>query len=206
MPDGINKGGQKYTFFYLYRLQIVVYLIEKNAIFILNYKYIIMAKKNTEGENLSRIKEILFGEDLTSIEDRFEAFRKESSESLRKLEVGFAKKLSDLEKLINSEKEKVTEKYDENKEVQQTINKVVKSDLSKIASRLEEEKTKIKQLLIQTEEKTVAQSRKLEDNVLSSIENLKNKLNEKLENLNNSKASNDVIADIFQGIAEKLRK
>jgi len=58
-----------------------------------------MAERGNETENLSRIKEILFGEDLSSIEERFEKFKKENTEAFQEIKNDFAAKIEEFEKL-----------------------------------------------------------------------------------------------------------
>jgi seryl-tRNA synthetase len=165
-----------------------------------------MTKNSTEGENLSRIKEILFGEDLTSIEDKFDLFRKESLGAISKLEADLVEKIGKLEKLISVGKEKTEKLQGENNQFQKSINKAINNDISKISAQVEEEKVKFNKLLIETEKKTKDNSRKLEENIISALNNLKKEINAKIDDLYNSKVSNELVADIFEGIAEKLRK
>jgi len=67
-----------------------------------------MAHSNpgSEGENLSRIKDILFGEDLQSIEQKLDVVKDKNSTELEKLREELNTRLKELELLISEKVER----------------------------------------------------------------------------------------------------
>lgn len=57
-------------------------------------------KTGSESENLSRIRDILFGEDLQGIEAKLEFFKKENSEINESLKREFEERIAKIEKTI----------------------------------------------------------------------------------------------------------
>jgi len=68
-----------------------------------------MAHSNpgSEGENLSRIKDILFGEDLQSIEQKLDVVKDKNSTELEKLREELNTRLKELELLISEKSKEV---------------------------------------------------------------------------------------------------
>ncbi|NOY50476.1 MAG: hypothetical protein GXO88_07945 [Chlorobi bacterium] len=165
-----------------------------------------MAKKNTEGENLSRIKEILFGEDLSSIEERFERFKTENLNEIQKLEQIIKSRFDDIEKQIAQGRKSVEKAHENAADIHKIISKEVKNDISKVELDIIKEKTRVDTLVKKMEDKTSENIKKFSDDVLKSVEDIKKSIEVKLNDIYENKADNELIANIFQDISEKLRK
>lgn len=164
-----------------------------------------MVEKGSETENLSRIKEILFGEDLTSIEERLENFKKENAAAFQDIKDDFKNKMDEFEKLL-SEKQKQTETtVKKTQELQHTFKDKIEENITNVNLEIVKEKTKIQETIQKIEEKNNEKVENLIKDINNSIAELKDLLTNKFDELNDKKIDSKTIADLFQTMADKLK-
>lgn len=164
-----------------------------------------MAEKGNETENLSRIKEILFGEDLSSIEERFEEFKKENVEAFHKIKNDFAAKMEEFEKLVNEKQKHVETAAKTSQDFQKTFSEKVEKNITNVNLEFVKEKTKIHQTIQKFEDNNDEKIESLRNDINKSISELKDIINVKFEELSETKIGRKDVADLFQTMADKLK-
>lgn len=170
------------------------------------FNNLIMTHKNIEEDNLSRIRDILFGEDLQGIEKQLSLFKEDSSKAFENLKDGFEDRFAKLEKLLLEKGEIAEDKQEKRIEVQSIVNNDFKDDVSKINLNILKEKTRVEKALEDTEDKLANRIDKLEDSLKSMIEKIMEDNNSRFNDLNVSKINKETLAEIFSGISEQLKK
>ncbi|PLX11157.1 MAG: hypothetical protein C0598_08805 [Marinilabiliales bacterium] len=163
-----------------------------------------MSDKSNETENLSRIKEILFGEDLSSIEERFEKFKLENKASFENIQDEFKQKLLEIEKVLSEQKQNSDSQFKTNDSVLKKLSDKVEKDISDLNLDIIKEKANIQQTLKKIEENNALQLNHFKDEINKSLDDIKKMMDEKLEDLNSRKADSKIIADLFHSMADKL--
>ncbi len=169
------------------------------------FNEIIMAEKGNETENLSRIKEILFGEDLSSIEERFDNFKNENIAAFQEIKSDFEKKMVEFEKLLSQKQKQTETTVKETQEIQETFKDTVEKNISNVNLEIVKEKTKIQETIQKIEDKNTEKLENLISDINKSIAELRDLLNSKFEEINDKKIDSKDLADVFQSIADKLK-
>ncbi|PLX02036.1 MAG: hypothetical protein C0595_12715 [Marinilabiliales bacterium] len=169
------------------------------------FNEIIMAEKGNETENLSRIKEILFGEDLSSIEERFDNFKNENIAAFQEIKSDFEKKMVEFEKLLSQKQKQTETTVKETQEIQETFKDTVEKNISNVNLEIVKEKTKIQETIQKIEDKNTEKLENLISDINKSIAELRDLLNSKFEEINDKKIDSKDLADLFQSIADKLK-
>ncbi len=164
------------------------------------------SKTGSESENLSRIKDILFGEDLQSIEQKLAFFKKENSEINSELKTEIENRFSSLEKSINDKLHLANNFNQECLESQNKTNGETKKEISDLNGKIQVEKEKMEANLSQQNEKILLKITELEKSLSEVIKGLKNEQNVKLEELRINKLSKENVSKLLIEMAEKLSK
>ena len=166
----------------------------------------IMSGTNTEGENLSRIREILFGEDLSSMESKFQLLRDESEKKFEELRKHVQENFDSLSKAINKEKETFEEKHEEKFVEQNNVNENLKQEIVNVNEVVISETKKLEKLMDEKQKHDEQNFTAFENKVMKMLDKINTDLGEAVSEMKNNKADNDAIADMFQEMANKFRK
>ena len=165
-----------------------------------------MAEKNNESENLSRIKDILFGEDLQSIDEQFKAFKDERSTAFEQLKQQLDERFKKIEDLLSRKSSEVEKVQEESIEVQKTINQDFKKEMSKVTLDVLKEKVRIEKIINNNDdvfsEKITLMRKELESMIEKAIKDTNVKHNE----LKDNKIDKNTIADLFLVLSKELKK
>lgn len=165
-----------------------------------------MTQKTNESENLSRIKDILFGEDFQGLEKQFILLKEESKKSYDELNLIFEKRFESLEqKLIEKINEITIIHNDINKE-QQILKDEIKTDITKVNDEQLKESDKIEKIIIQKQQDFNEQISIFENKINENIAKILKETSLKYEKLNTTKINREVFADMLTELSEKLKK
>jgi len=164
------------------------------------------SKTGSEGENLSRIRDILFGEDLQSIESKLAITKKEYSEISDGLKKEFEERLNVIEKALEEKKlhsdqslkKHIEDQSDTNKNIQQeiqTVDTYLKAEIEKLSGDLKDKTMEIHQKITN-----------LEESLIETINNLKNDQEAKSEKIIANNVSKASMAELLIELAEKIKQ
>jgi len=167
-----------------------------------------MVTDNTgkEGENLSRIRDILFGEDLEGIEQKLEVFKNENLALFEKLKQDLDVRLMKIEQLLEQKEKKTDDTQKKTAEEQKTINQDFKQEIVKINHQLVTENEKITTTFKSETKNITTEILKLKTSFEDSVESVRKDLSEKIELLSTRKTDNETLADIFSKLGNELRE
>ena len=151
--------------------------------------------QGSEGENLSRIRDILFGEDLQSIEQKLDTSKEESSASVEKLKIEIEKRLNEIEQIQQNRLKEVDANQEKSLEFQ-------KDSLNEIKQEIVNLKSSIKDSIEQFDNKIA----NFENNINQSVNLLKEEYTLKIDDLNKNKLDKNTLADMLVELAENLKK
>lgn len=163
-------------------------------------------KSSPEGENLSRIKDILFGEDLQGIDQKFDVFKKENSSAFEKLKRDLETRFRKIDQLLGEKDKEAHIVQEKNVEVQETTNANLKKEISNIKLEIKNEKINIENAISNNLQELTEKISNLEKTISELINNLKEEHELKINDLNNNKIDKILLADLFTGLAENLKK
>lgn len=165
-----------------------------------------MSTKGSESENLSRIKEILFGEDLQSIEQKLSIFKKENAEINNQLKTEIEEILNKIEFKINDIAQKAEQTTVIQAESQKDIKTELKQEITNINIEVKKEKQVFENNLNQKTDEIMQRIALLEENLNKSVENIHNKIDSKVTLLEDAKINNDDLVNLFLEMADRLKK
>jgi len=167
-----------------------------------------MANTNpgSEGENLSRIKDILFGEDLQGIEQKLDVVKGENASALDKLKEELTNQLKKIETLIAEKTKEVDIEQKKTIDVQKNVTNELKQEITNINIEVKNETAKFEGLFNSTIAEINDKINSLESNLTKAINKLTEDNETKLNEFNKAKISKDTLADLFNELAEKLNK
>lgn len=165
-----------------------------------------MTQKTTESENLSRIKDILFGEDLQSIDKQFDTFKVDNKEAFNQLKNEIEERFKKIENLLVAKNTKVEKVQEESVELQKNINTDFKEEITKVSLDVIKEKARIEKVINEREDNFSEKITLLEKQLKSMIEKVLIETISKYDDLNNNKVNKSILADLFSGLSEELKK
>jgi len=149
----------------------------------------------SESENLSRIRDILFGEDLQSIEQKLDATKEESSDIVRNLKAELEIRIKKFEQLQNDKFEQIS------KDRAKTDD-----DWKKAIKELKNEVSKIENIVNNSVAQFDVKLTNLEGKLISSIDKLKEENQTIHSKLFETKLDKTALANMLAELSEKLRK
>ena len=164
------------------------------------------SNSGSESENLSRIKEILFGEDLQSIDQKFKSFKDENSLIHETLKKELEDRLKKIEQVLDEKTKEVDKIQEKSTEVQKDINEEIKQEIVNITLEVKNEKEKFEGNLNKKIDELNSLVSNLESSLKQAIETLKKEQEEGSQRLNESKVGKDDIADLLIDLGNKLKK
>jgi len=111
-----------------------------------------MSTKNNEGENLSRIRDILFGEELETIDKQFADFKIASQTAFDELKKEHEDRLNILEEKLKAKSKDLDVKQKEHENVQTEIKEDLRKEIQMINLEVIKEKTRVEKTIIQNDE------------------------------------------------------
>mgnify|MGYP002628792006 CR=1 FL=1 len=167
-----------------------------------------MADKSSgsEGDNLSRIKDILFGEDLQSIENKLDTVKDASSSAYEKLKAELDDRFKKMDMLLQEKLKEVEKVHSDSKENQSNINDELKQTIANINTEISNEKNYLENRVNESVEQTAKSLSTLEEAINNTIDKVKQYNEMQVNDLRKNNINKDVLADILTELAEKLRK
>lgn len=153
------------------------------------------SKLGSESENLSRIRDILFGEDLQGIEQKLNVAKDENSSVVEKLKEEIEIRFKKIELLQQERFKEVDKKYVESDKVHKTSTDELKLEIAKLNK-------EINSSIEQFEIKFSSFEKSINNTIIKFKEDYDLKFNE----LENNKLDKVAMADILSELAEKLKK
>jgi len=151
--------------------------------------------QGSEGENLSRIRDILFGDDLQSIEQKLDTAKDENLATVDELKIEFEKRLKEIEQIQQNRLKEVDANQEKSLEFQ-------KDSLNEIKQEIVNLRTSITDSIEQFDNKIA----NLENNINQSVNLLKEEYTLKINDLNKNKLDKNLFADMLVELAENLKK
>ncbi len=161
---------------------------------------------SSEGENLSRIKDILFGEDLQTIEQKLDIVKKENSVAFEKLKTELENRFKKFELLLQEKTKEVLTVQEKSIDIQKNVNDELKQEIVNITVGVKNDKDKTESALSDNIEQFNNTISKLEDTINQSIDKLKTEYETSVNELTKNKINKTTLADILFELAEKLKK
>ncbi len=167
-----------------------------------------MAHTNSasEGENLSRIKDILFGEDLQTIEQKLDIAKEENSVAFEKLKTELEDRFKKFELLLMEKTKEIVNVHEKNINTQKAFNDEIKQEIVNINLEVKNDKSNIENTISNNIEQFTDNISKLENAINQSIDKLKLEHETIVDELNKNKINKSTLADILNELAEKLKK
>lgn len=160
----------------------------------------------SEGENLSRIKEILFGEDLQSIEQKLGDVKDENSSAFEKLKIELENRFKKIELLIETKLKDADRTNGKTLEIQKTINDELKQEIVNIGIAAKTEKVNFEKTINDNIKQVTSKINDLENTLTKAINKLKEDYEIQLNELNKGKISKSTLADLLTELAKELNK
>ncbi len=163
------------------------------------------SNKGSESENLSRIKDILFGDDLQSIEHKLTSFKSENQITHDKLKKDLDERFKSIETELNEKAKRIAELQGKNNEDQKDIISNFKQEIININIDAKNEREKFVDSITEKISELTEQISGFEDSLKQAIEEIKQELKSKSEDLDNSKVNKSSVVELFSEMAEKLK-
>ncbi|MFK5854797.1 MAG: hypothetical protein QM503_01615 [Bacteroidota bacterium] len=153
------------------------------------------SKLGSESENLSRIRDILFGEDLQGIEQKLNVAKDENLSVVEKLKEELEIRFKKIELLQQERFKEVDKKHVELDKVHKTTTDELKLEIAKLSKEIN---SSIEQFEIKFSS--------FEKSINNTIIKFKEEYDLKFNELENNKLDKVAMADILNELAEKLKK
>lgn len=163
-------------------------------------------KTGSESENLSRIRDILFGEEIQSIEQQIAFFKKENTEKIEHLKKEMVDRLGGIEKSINENRsfsDEIQRKFSVNLV---DFRKEIKLEVENLNLEHNREKEKMEISFNEKTDEILQKIKNLEKSFSQNIDALKEDHKAKSDRLNKEKISKDTIANLLTELVEKLKQ
>ncbi len=151
--------------------------------------------QGSESENLSRIRDILFGEDLQSIEQKLDTTKGENLASVEKLKAEIEIRLKEIEQLQQ-------QKFNDADAIQE---KSIEFQNDSIAE-IKQEIVNLKSSIISNIEQFDNKLTNLENTINKTTNQLEEELTEKINDPNKNKLEKNTLADMLVELAENIKK
>lgn len=165
-----------------------------------------MTQKTNESKNLSRIKDIIIGEDLQGLEKQFILLKEESKKSYDELNLIFEKRFETMEQKLMEKINEFTTIHKEINNEQQVLKNELKTDIAKVNKELITESDRIEKKLYQKQQDFNEQISVFENKINENIDKVLKETSLKYEKLNTNKINREVFADMLTELSEKLKK
>jgi len=149
----------------------------------------------SESENLSRIRDILFGDELQSIEQKLGSTKEENSASVEKLKIDFEDRLKEIEQIQLNRFKEVDTNHEKSIKLQNDSLNEIKQEIVNL-------KSSIDKSLEQFDDKIT----NLENTINQTINQLKEEYLTRVKDLDKNKLNKTTIADMLVELAENLKK
>ena len=149
----------------------------------------------SESENLSRIRDILFGEDLQSIEQKLDTTKGENLALVEKLKAEIENRFKEIEQLQQ-------QKFVDIDTIQKKGAEVQNNSLADI----KQEIVNLKSSIISNIEQFDNKITNLENTINKTINQLKEDYTIKINDLNKNKLDKNTLADMLVELAENIKK
>jgi len=148
----------------------------------------------SESENLSRIRDILFGEDLQSIEQKLDTTKDENLALVEKLKIDIENRLKNVEQLQQ-------QKFNDVDAIQKKSIELQNDSLADI----KQEIVNLKSSIISNIEQFDNKITNLENTINKTINQLKEDYTIKITDLNKNKLDKNTLADMLAELAENIK-
>jgi len=165
-----------------------------------------MSTKNNEGENLSRIRDILFGEELETIDKQFADFKIASQTAFDELKKEHEDRLNILEEKLKAKSKDLDVKQKEHENVQTEIKEDLRKEIQMINLEVIKEKTRVEKTIIQNDETLKNKIEQIEADTKKILEEFEWKVNKRIDEFENKMINKELLAKVFNTFSEELKK
>jgi len=162
-----------------------------------------MASQLNDAENLSRIREILFGEEMESVENQVRQVKDEITQIVQRLEQNGEEQRTELQKFVNQKISDIESALETSKAEQNDTHQNLQKEVLAFQTQMVESIDRVKNLIKDSSD----QMKQLNDHSLELIKTLNDRLTavqEKVELLDKSKLDKDKLARLFNRLADDL--
>jgi len=164
-----------------------------------------MEQKNNENENLSRIKDILIGEEIQDRIKQFETFKEESNKSFNELKLFIEDKLNAIEEKLNAKGTEIDDIEEKQIEVEKKINNDIKNTISLVNTELLKEISIVENTINNKQEHFQEKIKDLENQLIKLLKQNNDDTASKYQELNDTKLNKETFADILSELSDKLK-
>jgi len=162
-----------------------------------------MASQLNDAENLSRIREILFGDEIESVENQVRLVKDEITQIVQRLEQNGQLQQAELKKFVNDKILDMEAVMEVTKTEQNQSHQNLQKELHTLRTRMEASVDEVKVLINSSSE----QLKQLNDHSLELIKALNDRLTamqERVDLLQKSKPEKETLARLFNKLADEL--
>ncbi len=162
-----------------------------------------MASQLNDAENLSRIREILFGDEIESVENQVRLVKDEITQIVQRLEENGEVQRAGLQKFVNEKNSELESLLEKNKAEQHEVHLKLQEELQTLQKRLTESVDGVKILI----KESTDQMKQMNDHSLELIKVLHERmdaLQQKVEVLDHSKLEKEKLARLFNRLADEV--
>ncbi len=162
-----------------------------------------MASQLNDAENLSRIREILFGEEMESVENQVRLVKDEITQIVQRLEQNGQEQRTELQKFVNEKISDIESALETSKAEQNDIHQNLQKEVLAFQTQMVESIDVVKNLIKDSSD----QMKQLNDHSLELIKTLNDRLTavqEKVELIDKSKLEKEKLARLFNRLADDL--
>lgn len=157
-----------------------------------------------EAENISKIRDILFGNNLTEFEKRFERSEQKTDETLSSLEMQTSRQLGELRKLNEENRQLQQSLLQKEKEGLETAILAIKEEQAALERKLNQTVTGFETSLGETRQWLVDKVENLHQEQISLFNDYKKKVSEMFSELQKTKVDRSALAALFSELAMQL--
>ncbi len=155
-------------------------------------------EKNRESESLSRVKEILFGDDLQNLAERLKEIKNDYSSKLEEQNIHFAEAIDKLTLETDTKNQSVSKLLEEQKKKAETLTSQIDTRIKQLEKTINAVQAKFeirsKEFLQRASEAASVSTNALKEEMIKSIDELRN-----------TKVDKSEMAELFGMVIKKLK-
>ncbi|MBT3423058.1 MAG: hypothetical protein HOD63_08265 [Bacteroidetes bacterium] len=162
------------------------------------------ARENLEGESISKIRDILFGNNMTEYEKKFHSLDTKLHSEVASIQRDFEKRVDDLEQFIKAEFKSISSQLkQEETERNQLIKKLTKEN-ENLANKLLNQKEKLSETSKDLRKLVLDKSKEQANELKTVHRELKDSISESVSQLDESKIDRSALAVYLTEMALKI--
>ncbi len=161
--------------------------------------------KTNESENLSRIRDILFGEDLQGIEQKLSEFRTSNEKILNEVSADFKSHLKELERQVKELSNKQIVESKKQEEGKKNINDQVEKKIETVNNQIKEEKKSFETELNKKISEIKKEMIDFQDSISERLDKLNSENQAKFKTLEETIISKGTLSSLLSELSDKLK-